>query len=287
MPYATPLLTVDQFGSRTIMPAADLRRLQGIQWKKVAPDSAPGLALSETTIGVWNNDGTVEEVIFVPASSLAADMSDYAILSVLDRTGGATPVTVAALATTDLSWSQGVPVVIPIVADAIASGDALSVAIAQSGAGVIVPAGEIFVVICPNFVTVTIDDRTDEIISRLAKRYPPPTTELPWPNPVANLVQRWCAQLVQRDCFAKRGWSPLSESDKADVIDAADKADAQIQQAADGQNGLFELALADDGNQSVADGSPLFYAEASPYTAERRQRRFGGREDDFGGGSPT
>jgi len=280
MPYAVPVLTVDQLRQRIVMPAADLRRLQGIQWRKPTPDAAAGIPVLETTIGVWDDAGVLAQVLFVPASSLAADASDYATITVLDRSGGNAPVSVAQLETTSLSWSQGVPVNIPILASAMASGDALSVEIAQAGTGVIVPAGELFLVITPNFVTTTIDDHTDKIVSRLVKRYPAPTAANPWPDPVANLIQRWCAKMVARDCFAKRGWSPQSESDRDDIEKAADTAEAELKEAADGQNGLLELALADDGNTSVVAPTPLAYSEQSPYTASRRQRWQGRNEDD-------
>ena len=262
------------------MPAADLRRLQGIQWKKPTPDTAAGVPVLETTIGVWDDAGVLGQVIFVPSQPLVADATDYATINVLDRTGGGSPVHLASLDTTALSWSQGVPVPVPVVSSAIASGDALSVEILKSGAGVIVPSGELFLVISPNFVTTTIDDHTDKIISRLVKRYPAPTAANPWPAPVANLIQRWCTKMVARDCYAKRGWSPQSESDRDDIEKAADTAEAELKEAADGQNSLLELALGDDGNSSVVAPTPLSYSEQSPYTASRRQRWQGRNEDD-------
>jgi hypothetical protein len=280
MPYPVPLLTVDQLRARIVMPAADLRRLQGIQWKKPTPDTAAGIPVPETTIGVWDDAGVLEQVLFVPASALAADPTNNATLTVFDRTGGGSPVTLAQLATDSLSWSQGVPVVVPILESAIASGDALSVEIAQAASGVAVPAGELFLVITPNFVTTTIDDHTDKTISRLVKRYPAPTAANPWPDPVANLIMRWVTKMVARDLFAKRGWSPQSESDRDDIEKAADTAEAELKEAADGQNGLLELALADDGNSSVTAPTPLSYSEQSPYTASRRQRWQGRNEDE-------
>jgi hypothetical protein len=93
---------------------------------------------------------------------------------------------------------------------------------------------------------------------------------------------RWATKLVARDLYAKRGFSPQSESDREAIEDAADLAEAELKEAADGKDGLFEVALGDDGNSSVIAPSPLSYAEQSPYTAARRQRYLGRNEDDSG-----
>ena len=80
--------------------------------------------------------------------------------------------------------------------------------------------------------------------------------------------------------YAKIGWSPVSEQDQNSIEKAADDIDAKLVEAADGQNGLFELYLGENANtESVARGEPLSYAEQSPYTASRLQRAQGRIED--------
>jgi len=284
------LLTVDEFRSRTIMPGADVRRARGVQWKKLIDDATANAVTAETFFGKWEAVGTVLELDFVPSKSVAADPTNYATLTVSKRTGGGAPVVLGSVDTSATSWTAGVQVAIPITVGAIASGDALTVAIAKVSAGVIVPAGELFVCVNPSFLETAIGDWSSEFISRLSKRYDAPTDANPWPAPVTNVLKRWLAKVVTRDVYAKRGWSPSSEQDQDSIEKAADDVDAKLKEASDGQNGLFELYLGEDATaESVARAGPLAYSEQSPYTASRLQRVDGRVEDEITGtgGRPT
>jgi hypothetical protein len=276
----TPLLTVEELRARAILPVADLRRALGLQWRKVADDALAANATLETIFGQWNDAGDVLELVFVPSKGLVADISNNATINVYKRTAGGDPELVGSTSTDSLGWTASAPVPLAISSSALAAGDVLSVEITKAGSGVIVPAGELFATLAPNFVTLTIDDWTSEIVARLAKRYTPPTDAKPWPAPVTNILKRWATKLVARDLYAKRGFSPSSEQDKAAIEDAAAEVEAKLKEAADGQNGLFELSLGDAGEDDVERGAPLSYAEQSPYTAMSNQRRAGRLEDE-------
>lgn len=278
MSYA-PLLTVSDLRKRAIMPAADLRRLLGLQWKKQIDDASASAATAEASVGVVDDAANLIQVLLVPAKPLTADAVNNATISLWKRTNGGAAVLLASVTSSAISWTTGAPVALTIAAAPIAAGDALSVTITKAGTGVVVPAFELFTILDVNFVTTAIDDVTDEMISRLAKRYAPPTAAKPWPSPVANVLQRWAATLVTRVLYHKRGFSPASEDDAKAIEDAADAVEAKLKEAADGKDGLFEIALADDGKESVTMPTPGAYAEASPYTASRLQRKAGRLED--------
>jgi hypothetical protein len=123
---------------------------------KTAADGAAATPLAETPQGLVgpNSSGPIGSVYFLPAASLAASDTNYATLQVQKRTAGAAPVTIAQATTQTTaqptgtgSWTAWVAVQIPLVTPAptFAALDAITYNIAKTGAGVVVPAGFLFV----------------------------------------------------------------------------------------------------------------------------------------------
>ena len=98
------------------------------------------------------------------------------------------------------------------------------------------------------------------IDARLGKRYAVPFQA---PYPVA--VSGWLARIVTRQLYLKLGVDPSDQQFTSIDSDAKD-AMAEIKEAAEAKDGLFELPLrADATAQGVTRGTPLGYSETSPY----------------------
>lgn len=121
---------------------------------------------------------------------------------------------------------------------------------------------------------------SSQIDSRLAKRY-----AVPFSTPVPLAVTGWLARIVTVRCFLKRGVDPTDqqfEEIKADATSAL----AEIKEAADSADGLFDLPLRADTNASaISRANPRGYSEQSPYVSNDRQGIVGHEEDLMGGGS--
>ena len=152
------LLTPDEFRSRSIMPAAEIRRACGVQWKKGNDDATAATVTAETVFARAAVALGVIDLAFVPTRALVADPTNFATLTIAKRPAGGSPVTLGSIGTASLSWLPNVEIPIAIAVAPIEAGDALTVAIAKSGTGVIVPAGELFVSLSPSFLETTILD---------------------------------------------------------------------------------------------------------------------------------
>jgi hypothetical protein len=104
-----------------------------------------------------------------------------------------------------------------------------------------------------------------DIYARLRKRYRVPMA------PVPEVVLSWQTKLVTPEAYRARGYNPNdptlegAEKDRERVYE-------QIKEAADAENGLFDLPLLDTEDASaVAKGGPLMIADASPYDWIDRQ----------------
>jgi hypothetical protein len=99
-----------------------------------------------------------------------------------------------------------------------------------------------------------------DIDARLRKRYAAPFAE-----PYPEAVMSWCARIVTVQCWKRRGYDPTDQS-MQDVIKDRDEAKAEIKEAADSVEGLFDLPLRSDTNATgISKGAPSGYSEQSPY----------------------
>ncbi len=132
----------------------------------------------------------------------------------------------------------------------------------------------------PGFIARQCEVASADIDARLRKRY-----EAPFAAPYPVKVQAWCARLVTRVAYLKRGVDPTDPQFAAYVADS-DAANAEIKEAADAELGLFDLPLRQD---TTATGlrapAPLGYSERSPYVWTDVQAAAAASEDASGEGS--
>jgi hypothetical protein len=130
----------------------------------------------------------------------------------------------------------------------------------------------------PGFLVARIAYWQGYIEVRLTKRY-----VVPFAAPVPPVVQGWLSDIVTVDAYNKRGRNaadPAIEDLKAERTRAL----AEIKEAADSKEGLFDLPLrADLPTSAITRGGPLGYAEQSPYTAMTLQGIDGRAEDESNG----
>lgn len=111
------------------------------------------------------------------------------------------------------------------------------------------------------FVEARLAIGTSEINGRLRKRY-----AAPFASPVPEIVLGWLTAIVTPDLYLRRGWDPSSEQ-SASVIAEAARARAEMKEAADSVEGLFDLPLRENTtDEGISKGTPVVYAEASPYS---------------------
>lgn len=132
----------------------------------------------------------------------------------------------------------------------------------------------------PGFILAQCEVASADIDARLRKRYAAPF-EAPYPVK----VKAWCARLVTRVAYMKRGVDPTDPQFSAYVADA-ETAMAEIKEAADAKDGLFDLPLrADTTSTGLRAPAPLGYTEASPYVWTDAQVATARDEDAAGEGS--
>lgn len=106
------------------------------------------------------------------------------------------------------------------------------------------------------------------IDSRLRKRYP----EVPFTSPYPYAVQGWLARLLDKVVQLKRGVDP-TDAEMQLIVDQFNAALGEIKEAADGNEGLFDLPKhSNDTGTAISRAPTLSYTEQSPYTASYRQR---------------
>lgn len=272
-----PWLTDDEFRARTIMAPEDVERLQGVAQTRGVADTLATDATAETPLASVEYTGNVVGVRFFPDVALIANGSNYATLTVYKRSQDGTQTEIATVNTSAVGWTPGVPVQLAIVAAPVANGDTLTYAIAKTGTGVIVPTGRFVAKLSVNFITTRIVTRQAHFEARLRKRY-----AIPFADPVPEVALKWLTDVLTKDCFDRRGRNPTSAEDQAAIDGPHDAALAEIKEAADAVNGLFELPLRDDqpNVNGVSKAGPLSYSETSPYVSMDLQA-CKGREEDF------
>lgn len=129
----------------------------------------------------------------------------------------------------------------------------------------------------PGWIEAQIEAVSEEIDSRLRKRY-----VTPFASPVPHTIRRWVSRIVTRECYLRRGVDPL-DPQWVSIEAAAQRAEAEVREAADAVSGLYDLPLrADVASSAITGPVPHAYTETSPYVWRDVQARRG-RDDDARG----
>lgn len=129
-------------------------------------------------------------------------------------------------------------------------------------------------VISPGFVLARLTIESAGIDSRLRKRY-----AAPFAAPVPDVVLGWLVAVVTEQAYRKRGIDPTDEMAETYLEDAK-RARDEILEAANSDEGLFDLPLRQDTTETgISQGGPYGYSEASPYVQADLQRDAGWAED--------
>lgn len=121
---------------------------------------------------------------------------------------------------------------------------------------------------------------SDWIDARLRKRY-----MAPFATPYPNAVKGWLARIVTPKVWTKRGVDPQDQQ-WVEVKKDDEDARAEIKEAADSADGLFDLPLRQDTTATgISQGVPHAYSEQSPYVWTDAQGAAGRDEDSSRGGS--
>jgi len=116
--------------------------------------------------------------------------------------------------------------------------------------------------------------------ARLRKRY-----AVPFASPYPDTVCDWVARMVDPVVLKKRGVDATDEQ-FVSIAEDAQHAREEIKEAADAEEGLFDLPSLDTADASaISKGEPLGYSEASPYVGMDVQEELGREEDVDGEGS--
>ncbi len=97
-------------------------------------------------------------------------------------------------------------------------------------------------------------------------------------TPVPGSVLGWLVALVSVDVMRKRGVNGQDPMIK-EFFDEALAAKAELKEAADSKDGLFDLPASEDVGSAIATGGPLGCSDVSPYAWQDRQAREGYRQD--------
>lgn len=131
----------------------------------------------------------------------------------------------------------------------------------------------------PGFTLSRIQVAISYIHGRLRKRY-----ALPFAVPYPEIVLDWIVRLVSYEVLRKRGANP-ADPNCIQFKEDADRALAELKEAADSKDGLFDLPSPEEGPSNVSTGGPLGYTETSPYVWRDVQQQSGSSEDGSGGGT--
>lgn len=122
--------------------------------------------------------------------------------------------------------------------------------------------------VSPDKLTAQLDYWSAIIDARLTKRY---TT--PFATPVSHVVRGWLARLMDPVIHRIAGVD-ATDAQYSDTVESAREAMAEIKEAADAKDGLYDLPLRSDTTATGITRVPtLAYSELSPYTAGHVQRR--------------
>lgn len=131
----------------------------------------------------------------------------------------------------------------------------------------------------PGWLEAQLADRSTWVSSRLAKRF-----RVPFSAPYSPTVQGWIAQMVTLRAYIHHGVVATDEQMEL-ITKEAEKAEAEVKEAADGSLSLIDLAPSDQSRDRVEFGGVLSYSEASPYVQYDIEADRGHREDSSRRGS--
>lgn len=135
-------------------------------------------------------------------------------------------------------------------------------------------------VVHPGWVDAQLEYWSSQIDARLTKRY-----AAPFASPYPLAVKGWLARVVTVRALRRLGVDSTDEQ-YADMKADAEAAWAEIKEAADSNEGLYELPLrADTTETGISRGGPYGYAEQSPYVWTDKQVADGRAEDAAGDGT--
>ena len=100
-------------------------------------------------------------------------------------------------------------------------------------------------------------------------------------TPVPETVLGWLVTLVTLDLYDRRGHNP-SDPAMTRLAERVAQVMAEIREAADSKDGLFDLPTTEDAGSAVTTGGPLGFSDASPYAWQDRQARAGYAQDGRG-----
>lgn len=134
--------------------ATDVRQVLRRRRLAVRKDTADAMASTASTLGVMYFDvaANVIDVRFVPDAALTANDTNYATLTAQKRDGAGGAGSTIGSQTTKITggsgnWTAHVPVALtPSAPVAMAAGNVLTLDIAKTAAGVVVPAGYVEVI---------------------------------------------------------------------------------------------------------------------------------------------
>jgi hypothetical protein len=105
-----------------------------------------------------------------------------------------------------------------------------------------------------------------QIDAPLRKRY-----AAPFAQPYPEAVREWLHRIVTPYVYLRRGVDP-NDQQYIDIREDGVRAMAEIKDAAEAQNGLYDLPLRHDTiDTGIVHGGPFVYSEASPYLFIDRQ----------------
>lgn len=124
--------------------------------------------------------------------------------------------------------------------------------------------------------------------ARLRKRYATPFAAfdaLPAEAATPPTVQDWLTRIVTWRVMVRRGIDP-NDLQTETIRDEHDTAKAEVLEAANSDEGWFDLPLrTDEDGSALRTSNPKAYSEQSPYVYTDEQRAVGRNEDEAGRGS--